>query len=54
LAGVDGTRWALVLGASSGFGEACSLALARAASGSPGLPERQPVPAAAVEPIQRA
>jgi enoyl-[acyl-carrier protein] reductase III len=30
LAGVDGTRWALVLGASSGFGEACSLALARA------------------------
>ena len=24
------TRWALVLGASSGFGEACSLALARA------------------------
>jgi enoyl-[acyl-carrier protein] reductase III len=30
LAGDAPTRWALVLGASSGFGEACSLALARA------------------------
>ncbi len=30
LAGETATRWALVLGASSGFGEACSLALARA------------------------
>src|ERR1700730_11719875 len=30
LAGESATRWALVLGASSGFGEACSLALARA------------------------
>jgi NAD(P)-dependent dehydrogenase (short-subunit alcohol dehydrogenase family) len=30
LAGETRTRWALVLGASSGFGEACSIALARA------------------------
>ena len=30
MAAVERTRWALVLGASSGFGEACSLALARA------------------------
>jgi len=30
------------------------LVLARAASGSPGLPERRPLPAAAVEPTQRA
>ncbi|HEV8610112.1 MAG TPA: SDR family oxidoreductase [Thermoanaerobaculia bacterium] len=30
MAGETRTRWALVLGASSGFGEACSIALARA------------------------
>ncbi|HEX9147539.1 MAG TPA: hypothetical protein VF958_00125, partial [Thermoanaerobaculia bacterium] len=30
LAGDTQTRWALVLGASSGFGEACSIALAKA------------------------
>jgi enoyl-[acyl-carrier protein] reductase III len=30
LAGETRTRWALVLGASSGFGEACSIALAKA------------------------
>jgi dTMP kinase len=51
---VVGPRW--IWGAASiaaGLAGVVGLVLARAASGSPGLPERQPVPAAAVEPAQR-
>jgi hypothetical protein len=54
---IVGPRWiwgaASIAAAVAGI---VGLALARAASGSPGLPqpERRPVPSAAVEPTQRA
>src|SRR4051794_25837741 len=52
---IVGPRW--IWGAASiaaGLAGVVGLVLARAASGSPGLPERRPLPAAAVEPTQRA
>ena len=52
---IVGPRW--IWGAASiaaGLAGVVGLVLARAASGSPGLPERRPLPAGAVEPTQRA
>jgi MFS family permease len=52
---IVGPRW--IWGAASiaaGVAGVVGLVLARAASGSPGLPERRPLHAGAVEPTQRA
>jgi hypothetical protein len=51
---IVGPRW--IWGAASiaaGLAGLVGLALARAAAGRPGLPERRPLPAATVEPTQR-
>jgi MFS family permease len=52
---IVGPRWIWAAASiAAGLAGVVGLVLARAAAGSPGLPERQQVPTAAVEPSQRA